>query len=100
MRLQACAPSECRSFPTSACRLLPQFWSVYVPCGAQGLDAVQIALEQLDTLSRMVTRYPDLTALARTADGENIQLSGIRGSVMVSCRYTAISLTNGSPQGM
>lgn len=29
-----------------------QFWSAYVPCGAQGLDAVQIVLEQIDLIRR------------------------------------------------
>ncbi|KAF0293539.1 Dipeptidase 1 [Amphibalanus amphitrite] len=45
-----------------------QFWSIYVPCGAQYLDAVQIALEQIDTVRRMVQRYPSHTALATSAD--------------------------------
>lgn len=46
-----------------------QFWSAYVPCGAQYLDAVQIALEQVDTVRRMVSRYPSYTAFATSARG-------------------------------
>jgi membrane dipeptidase len=43
-----------------------QFWSVYVPCGA-GPGAVQMTLEQIDFVLRMVARYPDQLALALTA---------------------------------
>lgn len=31
-----------------------QFWSAYVPCKAQHLDAVQITLEQIDVVKRLV----------------------------------------------
>ncbi|XP_060535679.1 dipeptidase 1-like isoform X2 [Cylas formicarius] len=31
-----------------------QFWSAYVPCKAQHLDAVQITLEQIDVIKRLV----------------------------------------------
>ncbi len=43
-----------------------QFWSVYVPCSA-GAQAVQMTLEQIDFVLRMVARYPDQLALALTA---------------------------------
>ncbi|XP_037084753.1 dipeptidase 1-like [Pollicipes pollicipes] len=52
-----------------------QFWSVYVPCGAQYLDAVQIALEQIDTVKRLVARYPSYTALASSAQ-DIVQIHG------------------------
>jgi membrane dipeptidase len=44
-----------------------QFWSVYVPCNA-GAQSVQMTLEQIDFVLRMVARYPDQLALALTAD--------------------------------
>ena len=43
-----------------------QFWSVYVPCSA-GAQSVQMTLEQIDFVLRMVARYPDHLALALTA---------------------------------
>jgi len=43
-----------------------QFWSVYVPCKA-GAQSVQMTLEQIDFVLRMVARYPDRLALALTA---------------------------------
>jgi membrane dipeptidase len=43
-----------------------QFWSVYVPCSA-GPQSVQLTLEQIDFVLRMVARYPDQLALALTA---------------------------------
>ncbi|XP_063241614.1 dipeptidase 1-like [Bacillus rossius redtenbacheri] len=35
-----------------------QFWSVYVPCGAQHLDAVQLTLEQIDLVKRLAELNP------------------------------------------
>nr|CAH7713260.1 unnamed protein product [Callosobruchus chinensis] len=32
-----------------------QFWSAYVPCKAQHLDAVQVTLEQIDVIKRLVS---------------------------------------------
>jgi len=45
-----------------------QFWSVYVPSSLAGDAAVTATLEQIDAVHRMVARYPDVFALARTAD--------------------------------
>lgn len=45
-----------------------QFWSVYVPVEFQGADAVAATLEQIDFVHRLVERYPDDLALARTGD--------------------------------
>jgi membrane dipeptidase len=43
-----------------------QFWSVYVP--VEEPDPVRTTLQQIDLVHRMVDRYPDDLALARTAD--------------------------------
>ncbi len=48
-----------------------QFWSAYVPCGAQYLDGVKQTLEQIDLIKRMVDRYPHYLRLALDAQGEN-----------------------------
>ncbi len=45
-----------------------QFWSVFVPADWAGERAVTATLEQIDFVHRMVARYPDRLALARTAD--------------------------------
>ncbi|HUF46852.1 MAG TPA: dipeptidase [Vicinamibacterales bacterium] len=48
-----------------------QFWSVYVPSPPPGTPAsatVTATLEQIDVVHRMVAKYPDRLALARTAD--------------------------------
>ncbi len=44
-----------------------QFWSVYVPSTMQGKEAVRATLEQIDIVHRMVRRWPETFALARTA---------------------------------
>ncbi|GLH01400.1 Dipeptidase [Gryllus bimaculatus] len=36
-----------------------QFWSAYVPCGAQYLDAVQLTLEQIDLIKRLAELHPE-----------------------------------------
>src|SRR5687768_17192645 len=45
-----------------------QFWSVYVPASLKGGDAVQATIEQIDVVHRMDAAYPDVFALALTAD--------------------------------
>ncbi len=44
-----------------------QFWSVYVPSDLPGHEAVTQTLEQIDAFHRLVDRYPDALAHARTA---------------------------------
>ncbi|GLV32282.1 uncharacterized protein CBL_11761 [Carabus blaptoides fortunei] len=46
-----------------------QFWSAYVPCSSQHLDSVQLTLEQIDLIRRLVVKYPDHMVLVTTADG-------------------------------
>lgn len=45
-----------------------QFWSVYVPAELAGQTAVTATLEQIDTVHRMMRKYPDTFELALTAD--------------------------------
>jgi membrane dipeptidase len=45
-----------------------QFWSVYVPVELQGQSAVTATMEEIDTVHRMMRRYPDTFELALTAD--------------------------------
>jgi membrane dipeptidase len=56
-----------------------QFWSVYVPSDPAGHHAVTQTLEQIDAVHRLVARYPDGLALARTAD--EVQLVAASGRV-------------------
>ena len=44
-----------------------QFWSVYVPGTMQGREAVRATLEQIDIVHRMMRRWPETFASARTA---------------------------------
>ncbi|XP_068150022.1 uncharacterized protein [Drosophila tropicalis] len=44
-----------------------QVWSAYVPCEAQGLDAVQLALEQIDIVRRLSDMYNRETVLATSS---------------------------------
>ncbi|MGE3692700.1 MAG: dipeptidase [Novosphingobium sp.] len=45
-----------------------QFWSVYVDFRLPEPQAVQATLEQIDTVKRLVARYPDQMQLATSAD--------------------------------
>ena len=49
-----------------------QLWTAYAPCGSQHKDAVQITLEQIDLIKRLVDLYPDYLQLATTAQGKEI----------------------------
>lgn len=44
-----------------------QFWSVWVPVGLNGFEAVQTTFEQIDLVKRMCARYPDDLAMAYSA---------------------------------
>lgn len=46
-----------------------QFWSAYAPCSSQHLDSVQLTLEQIDLIRRLVLLYPQHMTLVTTADG-------------------------------
>lgn len=54
-----------------------QFWSVWIPATLKGPEAVQITIEQIDIVHRMIARYPTLLELASTsADIRRIQKAG------------------------
>ena len=48
-----------------------QLWTAYAPCGSQHKDAVQITLEQIDLIKRLVDLYPDYLQLVHTSQGTN-----------------------------
>jgi membrane dipeptidase len=45
-----------------------QFWSVYVPVEIKGPEAIKAVLEQMDTVRRLVGRYPADLEMAFTAE--------------------------------
>jgi len=54
-----------------------QFWSVWIPAATPGPRAVELTLEQIDAVHRMVAAFPDRLAFASTAaDVRRIQKSG------------------------
>ncbi|WP_339915780.1 dipeptidase [uncultured Brevundimonas sp.] len=54
-----------------------QFWSVYVPADLTPVEAAKETFEQIDTVKRLIAAYPDVFALATTADDiERIHRSG------------------------
>ncbi|KAI4474609.1 hypothetical protein M0802_015533 [Mischocyttarus mexicanus] len=46
-----------------------QFWSAYTPCPSQYHDSVQLALEQIDVIRRLVNKHPESMVLVTTAEG-------------------------------
>lgn len=64
-----------------------QFWSAYVPCKAQHLDAVQLTLEQIDVIKRLVEYNSQHFALVRSTnelrsvhkEGRIASLIGVEG---------------------
>jgi len=64
-------------------RVGAQFWSVYVSDELSGADAVQATLEQVDWVHRLIARYPQAFALARTAaDIEAARTKGLIASLL------------------
>ena len=45
-----------------------QFWSVYVPVGLEGAEAIKATMEQIEFVYRLAQTYPDVFEIARTAD--------------------------------
>ncbi|KAL5272988.1 hypothetical protein ACFFRR_000017 [Megaselia abdita] len=46
-----------------------QFWSAYAPCSSQYLDAVQLTIEQIDLIRRLVNMHPQHMTIVTTASG-------------------------------
>ena len=54
-----------------------QFWSVWIPTTLRGPEAIQVTLEQIDLVHRMVARYPNALELAYSAaDIRRIERAG------------------------
>ncbi|PZC77715.1 hypothetical protein B5X24_HaOG203082 [Helicoverpa armigera] len=51
-------------FLTKLFSLCQQFWSAFVPCATQNKDAVQLTLEQIDVIKRLVDKYPQYLQFA------------------------------------
>ncbi len=64
-------------------RVGAQYWSVYVPASLTEPEAVQMTMEQIDVMKRLIARYPDELAYAQTADQvENAMASGKIASLL------------------
>ena len=50
-----------------------QLWVAYAPCSAQHKDAVQVTLEQIDLIKRLVETYPNQLELVKTSQGKKLQ---------------------------
>jgi len=76
-----------------------QFWSVFVPVGMEGADAVQATLEQIDVVHRMTAAAPELE-LALTADdverihgeGRIASLVGVEGGHCINDSLAVLRL--------
>jgi membrane dipeptidase len=54
-----------------------QFWSVWIPSGLKGDEAIRTTIEQIDIVHRMVARYPFMLEMAGSAaDIVRIEKSG------------------------
>jgi membrane dipeptidase len=49
----------------------PQFWSAYVPCEAQYKDAVQLTLEQINVIRRLVDTYSAELQFVTSSQGKS-----------------------------
>ena len=45
-----------------------QFWSAYMGCSTQGVDATRTFIDQIDVIKLLVKKYPDTFQFATTSD--------------------------------
>jgi len=75
-----------------------QFWSVFVGCDQQHVDAFRGAVEQLDVVQQMTLRWPSVFRLTPTAadvdaafaDGAVASLGGVEGGHMIDSSLAAL----------
>jgi membrane dipeptidase len=75
-----------------------QFWSVWIPAGTTGPLAVEMTLEQIDIVKRMVAGNPQALALASTAadirriarQGRVASLIGVEGGHQIDGRLSLL----------
>ena len=75
-----------------------QFWSVWVPADLPELEALRMAIEQLDIVRRFVDRHPETFEFATTADevarafaaGRIASLIGLEGGSMIASSLAAL----------
>ncbi|WP_230481651.1 dipeptidase [Sphingomonas sp. Leaf21] len=75
-----------------------QFWSVWIPADVTGPRAVEMTLEQIDRVHRLVAAHPDRMALARTAadvrrlsrEGRIASLIGVEGGHQIDGRLSVL----------
>ncbi len=60
-----------------------QYWSVYVPASLSEPEAVQMTMEQIDVMKRLIARYPEALRYAETADEvERAMADGVIASLL------------------
>jgi membrane dipeptidase len=75
-----------------------QFWSVYIPSEVTGDAAIRDTIEEIDTVKRLISAYPNDLELARTADdvvrihkrGKVASLIGIEGGHQIGGSMAAL----------
>ncbi len=75
-----------------------QFWSVWIPADVTGPRAVEMTLEQIDRVHRLVAAHPQRLALARTAadvrriatSGRVASLIGVEGGHQIDGRLSVL----------
>ena len=64
-----------------------QLWVAYAPCGSQHKDAVQVTLEQIDLIKRLIGQYPGHLAFVNDSTSKDAFTFIIFCSKVLTLKY-------------
>ena len=75
--------------------LCSQFWAAYVPCESQHLNAVQLTLEQVDLIKRLIEKYSQHMQFAASSTGGYLSRLSETSPILNSTAHSLSHISRG-----